>query len=179
MSLKNKLLSATTMAVAVVAFGTFASAQDTAAPSQDGVQKQEKRDGRWDRRGGKHDGMRRHGGGFGLRGIELTDAQKEQIRVIREANKPDDATMQELRSIREARKAGGTITDAQKERMKSLHEQNRIKREAVQQQILAILTPEQRTQLEAQKAERQKRMEERKQRRQQKKSESATKPTEG
>jgi protein CpxP len=185
MSFKNKISTAMTMAVAVVAFGTFASAQDnTAAPSQDGVQKQEKRDGRWGRRGMKRgEGRKDFGrhGGFGLRGIELTDAQKQQIQSIRAANKPDEATMQEMRSIREARKAGGTLTDAQKDRIKALHEQNRVKREAVQQQILSILTPEQRSQLEARKAERQKRMEERKQerkeRREKRKAESTTTPT--
>lgn len=175
MSFKNKLSSVITMAVAVVAFSTFASAQDTAAPSQDGAQKQEKREGRSGRRGMKRSGFGRHGGGMGLRGITLTDAQKEQLRVIHESNKPDEATMQEMRSIMEARRAG-SITDAQKERMKVLREQNRIKREAVQIQVMAILTPEQRAQLEARKAERQKRMEERKQLRQQRKS-APDKPT--
>ena len=172
MSLKAKISSLITMAFAVVAFTTFASAQDTAPNAQDGVQKTEKGDRKWGKRGegrGFKGGMHgRRGGGMmrGLRGIELTDAQKEQIRAIHEANKPDQAIREEMKSFMEARRAG-TLTDAQKARMKELRGQQRVKMEAVHQQVLAILTPEQRQQLEARKAEMEKRREERKALRQQ------------
>lgn len=166
MSFKSKLSSVLTFAFAVVAFTTFASAQETPKTQDDGSRKAERgfrHGGERGKRGGRHGGFR---GMHGLRGIELTDAQKEQLRQIHEANKPDEATMAEIKAIREARKGGAELTDAQKERLKAIHEQMRSKRESVKAQVLGILTPEQRQQLETQKAERQKRREEMRQRRQ-------------
>jgi len=178
MSLKSKISSAFTLAFAVVAFATFVSAQD-AAKTESNPQKFERGDhqrGMHGERGG-HDGMRR-GGMFGLRGIELTDAQKEQIRQIHEANKPTEAQMAEMKAMHESFKNGGEPTEAQREQMKAFRQQMRAKQESVRAQILAILTPEQRQQLEAQKAEREKRREEfRQQREQRKATQDAAKPT--
>ncbi len=174
MSLKTKFFSFLTVVIGVAAFSTFTFAQDNkaATPSTDKIEKP-RGEGRefgkrkFDGEGfGGHRG--RHGGKFhGLRGIDLTDAQKEQIRVIRENNKPDAATMQEFKAIREARKAGTAITPEQKERMKALHEQSRAKAESVHQQILAVLTADQKAQIEKMKLEMKQRHEERIQKRQQ------------
>lgn len=174
MSLKRRFFTVITLSVAAIGFTVTASAQEAATTPKEGVGKHDKM-----KRGGFGKGMRggRHGGFQGLRGIELTDAQKEQVRQIHESNKPDAATMQEMKAIHEARKAGTEITAEQKERMKALREQSRAKREAVHQQVLAILTPEQRQQVETQKAERQKRMEERRELRKQRKTVGETKPT--
>ena len=101
-----------------------------------------------------------------LRGIELTDDQKAQIKAIHEANKPNPTDFEALKAIRETRKSGGTITEEQKAQLKQFREARKAKREQVHQQILAVLTPEQKTQLETRKAEMQKRREERKQNRQ-------------
>ena len=169
MSLRSKLSSVLTLAFAVVAFTTFASAQETPKTQDDNARKAGKHE-----RGFRHDGERRtHGGrhgGFrgmrGLHGIELTDAQKEQIRVIHEANKPDEATMAELKAMHETRKAGTELTDAQKERLKAIREQMRSRQETVKAQVMGILTPEQKQQMETQKAEREKRREEKRQQRQ-------------
>ncbi|MCA1590907.1 MAG: Spy/CpxP family protein refolding chaperone [Acidobacteria bacterium] len=168
MSIKKKLSSGIFAAVATVAFAGFASAQDPAPAPQDNVLR-EKREGRREgRRGGFGRGMKggmgRHGGFGMLRGIELTDAQKGQVRTIMENNKPNQAAMEELRSFRDA-KRNGTLTDDQKARMKELRQQSRAKREAVHQQLLAVLTPEQRQQIETRKAEMQKRREEYRQKR--------------
>ncbi len=168
MSLKSKLSSIITLAAAIIVFTTFASAQETPPAPQDGVQKQEKK--AW----GKHRGFR--GGMRGLRGIELTDAQKEQIRVIHDGNKPDEAAMQELKTLHQAKRSG-TLTAEQTERLKVLKEQSRARHEQVRQQILAILTPEQRQQLEQQKEEWKKKREERRMLRQQNKQ-TVEKPTE-
>src|SRR6185369_8281568 len=103
MSLKSKISSAFTLAFALVAFATFASAQD-APKTEGGTQKFERGDhqrGMHGDRGGRHEGMR-GGGMFGLRGIELTDAQKEQIRQIHEANKPTEAQMAEMKAMHES-----------------------------------------------------------------------------
>jgi Spy/CpxP family protein refolding chaperone len=171
MSLKSKLSSVFTLAFAIAAFGVVISAQETTPAPKDDTQKIERRGMgrhggergfRGEHRGGR--GMR--GGMFGLRGIELTDAQKEQIRQIHEANKPNEALMAELKSIHEARKEGTALTDAQKERIKSIRSEMKTKRESVHQQVLAILTPEQRQQIETRKAEMEKRREEMKLRRQ-------------
>jgi periplasmic protein CpxP/Spy len=172
MSLRSKLSSVLTLAFAVVALTTFVSAQDAPKTQDENLQKRERgvRHGEHGGRAMKGErGMRggRHGGGmFGLRGIELTDAQKEQLRLIHEANKPDEATMAELKAIRESRKAGTELTEAQKARVKAFHEQMRAKHDLVRAQVMGILTPEQKQQLETQKAEREKRREEMRQERQ-------------
>jgi protein CpxP len=111
--------------------------------------------------GGKHG---RHGkGNFAAKMAEklnLTDAQKQQIETLdrnfREQNKAAfEANHETMRQFRDARKANDTAKleslkpamEAQRAEMKRLHE-------AQMQQILSVLTPEQRQQWEALKAER-------------------------
>ncbi len=178
MALRKKLFTTTTLAVALGAFGVFASAQTTETPAADGT-KMEKGDRKGGRGGkfGKRGGMRHGGhgmrGGMGmLRGIELTDAQKEQIKAIREANKPTGENKALVDQIRETRKAGGTISEDQKAQLKQLRDARKANMQAVHQQVLGVLTAEQRTQLEAKKAEMKTRMEQRRQLRQQKKTET-------
>jgi periplasmic protein CpxP/Spy len=165
MSFKNKLFSALTMAFALFAFSTFVSAQETPKTDSDNTQKQEKREWRKGKRDGMGKGFRR-GGGFmrELRGIELTDAQKEQIRTIMEANRPDQKVMEEFKTLHQA-KRDGTLTAEQQERLKTLKQQAFDKQQAVHSQVLAILTPEQRQQVEQKKAEMKQRREERRQQR--------------
>ena len=172
MSFKSKFFPVITMAAAIAAFSTFASAQVTPTTAPDAVEKQEKREFK---KFGKHGkfgkGMRgdRHGGMRGLRGLDLTDAQKEQFRVIRENNKPDPAVMKELQAIRQAKRDGGTITPEQQERLKAIKMQAREKGKQIHEQVLAILTPEQRQQLETRKEEMRKKREEHRQMRKQNK----------
>lgn len=164
MSLKNKFFSALTFAFALFAFSTFASAQETPKTDTD-AQKQEKREWRKGKRDGMGKGFRRGGGMRGFRDLNLTDDQKAKIRTIMESNRPDQALREEMQTIRQA-KRDGTMTAEQQERLKTLRGQFKTKHEAVQQQILAVLTPEQRQQFEAKKAEMKlKREEFRKQRR--------------
>lgn len=178
MSFKSRFFSLITLSVATAAFATFASAQETTTTTPDNIQKQEKRErkafGKYGKgmHGGKRGGMMMRG----LRGIDLTDAQKEQLRVIHENNKPNETVMQEMQAIRQAKRDGGTITPEQKERLKVLRMQAREKGEAVHQQVLAILTPEQRQQMETRKEEMRKKMEERRELRKQNKS-TTEKPT--
>jgi protein CpxP len=168
MSFKAKLFSLFTLVFAVTVFSGAAIAQEatTSTPKDDAAKGEKfgrKGHGRG-MHGGKFGG--RNGGMRGLRGIELTDAQKEQINAIREANKPDQAAMEEFRRLRQA-KRDGTLTAEQTERMKVLKDQARQKGEAVRLQIEGILTPEQKQQIEQRKQEWQKRREERRQLRQQ------------
>lgn len=147
MSLSSKLFSG---ALAISAFAFAASAQDSAAkPSgekDDRVMRGE--------RHGRGDSFGRHGGrgGFGLRGIDLTDAQREQLRQIHEANKPSEAQMTEMRTLHEA-KRNGTLTADQEARLKAIREEGRQKAESVRAQVMNLLTPEQKAQLEQRKQE--------------------------
>lgn len=109
-------------------------------------------------RGGKH-GRGEFGARFAQE-LGLTDSQKEAIQNIRknnrEANKAFfEQSRETFRQFREAKKANDT---AKLEQLKPAVEQQRAKlkqfRETERQQILSLLTPEQRTKLDALKAER-------------------------
>ena len=168
MSFKRKVISAITSAFAVFTFAAFVSAQDTNTNQQNPTQKEDKFKKRGFGKGdGSGKGMRGKGAGFmrEFRKLNLTDAQKEQIRTIMESNRPNQATSQEMREIMEVRRNGGTLTDAQKDRLKTLRKEMKQNGEKVQGQVLAILTPEQRTQLEQIRAERKQKMELRRQER--------------
>ncbi len=177
MSLKRKIISGVISAFAVVTFTTFVSAQDT-DKSQDSTQKQEKRErrggfGKGDRfgkgmRGGRGGGMMR-----GFRELNLTDAQKEQIHTIMEANKPDKSQFEALRPLMEA-KRNGTLTDDQKKQLEAFKAERKQKGEQVKAQIMAVLTAEQKAQLEKQKEEWKQKREERKQMRQERKNKQTT-----
>lgn len=183
MSLKNKILTTAALTLAVGAFSTFATAQTSDGTSESGtVQKQERREGkRFGKRGGRGEGMRgekRGGGKFGmrgLRGLNLTDEQKEQVRNIMETNRAaNQASREEFRTLRQARR-GGTLDATQQARLKALKDQMKQNAEAIQTQVLAILTADQRTQLEQQKEEmRNRRQERRQQRRENRQTPSAT-----
>lgn len=167
MSLSKKLF---TGFAAFIAAGTFAVAGSAQTTEEKSVEKTEKHERRGMRRGdgfGKgergHKGMR---GMRGIRGIELSEDQKTAIKAIREANRPDEAIREEMKTLKLARRAG-TITPEQTERAKQLRSQSREKGEAVRLQIEAILTPEQRQQIETKKAEMKQRREQRREQRQQ------------
>ena len=161
MSLGSKLF---TGALAVSAFAFAASAQDTKVAPRDGGQRGAQKEMHHGRPGEGQFG--RHGGpgAFGLRGIELTDAQKEQIRQIHEANKPSQAQMDEMRTLFEA-KRNGTITAEQQARLQAIRAEGESKGRSVHDQVLAILTPEQKAQLEQRKQEMRQQMEQRRQQR--------------
>ncbi len=167
MSFKTKISSLLAILFAFASFSVAVSAQNS--PQTTKVEKETSE--KMEHHGGRHgrgEGMRGDHDGAGfmreLRGINLTDAQKAQLRTIHEANKPDQATMAEMKSLMEARRSG-SLTDAQKDRMKTLHRQARAHREQVQAQVLAILTPEQRQQVEAKRQEMKQRREERRENR--------------
>ena len=170
MSLKSKFLTIFTATAATAAFATFTIAQET--PTASAPDKKTERRARGfgkerlagkDRLRGDHMRGMRHGGGLG--GIQLTDAQKAQIKAIHEANKPSGAFRDELKSIAEARKAG-TITEAQKERVKAIRQEAMANRKKVHEQILNVLTAEQKAQIEQRRNEMKQKREEFRQNRQ-------------
>jgi Spy/CpxP family protein refolding chaperone len=176
MSYKQKIVSVVATGFAVVSFsalGAMAQTGTTAQPQDNNnTQRQERRE---HRRGGfgKHDGEGRggkhRGGKMGmreLRELNLTDAQKQQIRDLMQANhnqNPQD--MQEFRQLVQA-KRDGTITPEQTERLKTFKQQMRQNSDQTHQQILAILTSEQRAQLEQLKEQRREQMKQRREMRQ-------------
>ena len=121
-------------------------------------------------RGGKHGRHGKRGGEFGARFAEklnLSDAQKQQIRDLqtsfRESNKAFfEQANDTRRQMKEAREAGDQARlDSLKATAKSQHERMKQVRQEQHQRVLALLTPEQRTQFEAMKAEREARRGER------------------
>lgn len=114
--------------------------------------------------GQRHNGHGRHGkAGFGAKFAEklnLTDEQKARVSAIRQATKEQNAAFfesarqhrQELRAAREANDSAkaqslaGTI-EADRAQMKQI-------RSAEKDQIMALLTAEQRAQMDAMKAQR-------------------------
>ena len=86
------------------------------------------------------------------------------------------ANHEEFRALREARRSG-TLTDEQKQKFRTLREQMKQNAEQNKAKVLAILTPEQRAQLELKKQEMEKRRQERRQMRQNRPAPSATQAT--
>lgn len=160
------------VAAFILALGVFAGAalaQDTTTtPKQDNTQKQDKfeRRGGFGKRGGEgfRGGMHR-GGPEGMlrmfRNLNLTDAQKAQIKTILDTNKPDQATMDQMKALREARQNGTELTADQKAQLKAAREAQRAKMQSVHEQIMTVLTPEQKQQLDAKHQEMQKRWKDR------------------
>jgi Spy/CpxP family protein refolding chaperone len=117
-------------------------------------------------RGGK--GMRggKHGGDRmmlrGLRQLNLSDAQKEQVKTIVENSKPSQALFEEMRGLMQKRR-DGSITEQEQNRVKEIRTQLRASAEQTRNAVLAVLTAEQRTQLDQLKQQKRERRGERKQ----------------
>ncbi len=182
MSLKSRFFTVLTVAGATVLFSTIGFAQDNTKPATAPADKFERPNkgergmgrGQFGRgqmgRGQMGQGMR-HGGrgmmhrGRGMRmmlhGLDLTDAQKTQIQSIMAANKPAQENREEMRSLRMA-KRNGVLTAAQQERLTAIRTAGKAKGQAVREQILGVLTPEQKAKIEQRKQEMQTRMQQRK-----------------
>jgi Spy/CpxP family protein refolding chaperone len=170
MSLKQKFVSAITLAFAMITLTVFVSAQDkTTTPSTDSTERQDRIEhrGRGERgpgMGGRHHGPR--GPEKMLRALgrlDLSDAQKEQVRTIMESKRAGfEQNREQLRELGRA-KHEGTITAEQQAKFDELRTQMKQNAEAVHSQVLGILTADQRTKLEQLKAEMDKRREDRRQ----------------
>ncbi|CAN5262906.1 hypothetical protein BH20ACI2_BH20ACI2_25200 [soil metagenome] len=185
MSLKSRFFTIFTAAAATAAFATFTIAQEspaTAAPEKK-AEKRMKGEGR--KMGGK-DKLGMHGGKMrgkrghmmgGFRGIELTAAQKDQIKGIREANKPTDVNREEMKTLAQAKRAG-TITADQQARLTAIREASKTRMQNVHAQLQAVLTPEQKAQIEQRRNEMKQKREEFRQKRQElRQNRQQSKPT--
>lgn len=154
---KIKLSSAALIAVLSVS-GAVVVAQDQQAPTTGTpqIQKQKRGDGLGRR--GKRRHMRGQKLSGGLRGLDLTDQQKEQARAIRRANfESNKAQIAELKQLRQKGRDG--LSDADKARAKELHNQLRESRLSARNQVSSLLTAEQKTKLEERMKDRRERRE--------------------
>lgn len=161
--------------LAAASLAAFAVAVPVALAQTGGAEQDSTQRPRAERRGpGKHGGQRgAHRRGFGFRGVELTDEQKTRLQALHQSfgertrplREQLRAKHQELRQAQE----GGTfnealatqkLTEAAAIQARLMGEQFRLRQES-----LAVLTPEQRTQMEQQRNERKQRREERRSRR--------------
>jgi len=115
-------------------------------------------------------GHRRHRGAFGAKFAEklnLTDAQKQQIRDLNQTFRAENKAFfqtfrQNMRDLREAKKAGDTAkADALKATLQSQRAQMKSLHEGLQQRVGTVLTPDQLSQWNAMKAEREARHQQR------------------
>lgn len=150
----KKFLTLAGLALSLAAALPVASAQEQQQQQQDG---QRHGDRKFGRRGHGPAGER----GPGMRALgrlNLTEAQRTQIRSINEATRQRTETQRaELRQIFETYRGGGQPTAEQQARAEQLQNELRAAREGANQQIMNVLTAEQRTQLEQWKQERQSR----------------------
>jgi Spy/CpxP family protein refolding chaperone len=140
-------------------------------PAQGSTTTQPSPAGRGAGHGGRHKqmGQGMHGG-FGRRafkGLNLTDAQREQMRAIHERNGGEGFKTQrtELRQLMETRRNGGTLTPEQTARAQELRTQLRANAEKLHGEMLGVLTPEQREQLKQEREQFKQRKAERRERR--------------
>jgi len=175
MSLKQKIVSAITLAFALLTLTIFASAQEkTSTDAAAAPEKRERREpgrfkGEGDRPGMRGEG--RHGGPRGprgmlrgLHGVDLTDAQKTQIKGIMDSKRESFRQVHEqMRTLGHA-KHEGTLTAEQETQLKTLRDQVKANADATRQEVLNVLTPEQRQKLEQNKQEMKQRREERRER---------------
>lgn len=165
-----KKLTAAILSIVLVAMGAmFVFAQDGAG------QKDGKRG--FGKRGGHHRG----GHGMMLRGLDLTDEQKAQVKTImqssREASKPLREQMKANRQKLQALSDSGNFDQAQVQALADeqgrLTAQMIVEKEKVKSQISAILTTEQKAKAAEMKAQFKQKREERKQKRAEKRAAKA------
>lgn len=143
--------------VLIIGLTTLAFAQQPAQTTTPGGSSQERMERRERHREGRgHDReMRRHSGpGHFMRELNLTDAQREQIRAITQRRL--DATKsqrEELFRLRDKRTAG-TFSAEDEARVKALRQEIQSSMEGVREETEAVLTAEQKARLEQLKAER-------------------------
>ena len=169
--MRKRLAGAALSAVMVIGGAAFAQQQGQRTPNADGTQPAPREGKRFGGRHGREGGEMRRGGRMGhggigmLRGLNLTEAQQQQVRTIMEKyhaqNKPQ---MEEARNLM-MQKRQGTLDAAGEARLKQMHEQFRASAQAthkaMQAELVALLTPEQKAILEQRRQQEVQRLRER------------------
>jgi Spy/CpxP family protein refolding chaperone len=156
----------------ILTFGmiTFAQQPQTPTTTPDATVKRERLERR-EKRQERLDGMRRRDGegldrrgpglGAGLRGLNLSEAQREQIRVITQRRlESTKAQREELFKLREKRIAG-TFSAGDEARAKALHQEIRAAMDGIRTETAGVLTAEQKARIEELQKERKAKHEER------------------
>jgi Spy/CpxP family protein refolding chaperone len=111
-----------------------------------------------------------------MRGIDLTDAQREQIRSITQRRLESTKTQrEELSKLREKRIAG-TFTAEDGVRAKALHQEMRTAMDGIRTETAGVLTSEQKARIEELQKERKAKHEQRMNERQIRRQELRNKP---
>ena len=159
MSLKSKLIGVGLSCGLLIACGLNVFAQQSQTSTTPSTQTttpnampqlpEERGMGRRHGKGGGGGGGHEMGGMIRmLRDLNLTDAQRTQARAIVERHMTDTkAQREEMLKMREGREQG-TLTPESEARMKELRRGMRESTNNMRGEIIALLTPEQRTQLE-------------------------------
>jgi len=153
MFLRKKIISAGVLLALLTAFGAIVQAQQpsTQTPAE-GPGRMGRGEGRGFRRGPRPRGR------FGPRALgelNLTDAQKQQVRTIMQQGfESNKGLREEMRQLGEKRRQG-TLTAADQTRARTLHEQMRAAMKERKTQIAAVLTADQKARLEALRKDRQ------------------------
>jgi Spy/CpxP family protein refolding chaperone len=163
----------------------FARQQTTAPQSEDkaNVERRVRREGRMDRmgqRGGRFGEGRGERAGVerrALKRLNLTDAQRQQMREIESRYAQTfRAQREEMRKLHELRQGGTALTPEQREGARRMREELRANAERMRGEIQNLLTPEQREQVRKQREEMKARGEEFKTRRTERRGDAAIKP---
>ncbi|MDQ3635587.1 MAG: Spy/CpxP family protein refolding chaperone [Acidobacteriota bacterium] len=163
-----KKVLVTFIAIAMVALGTiFVIGQSTDSNSGNKMERQE-RHSKFGKRGRR--GMRGHGIGHMFRMLDLTDAQKEQMKTIRQTSRENTKSLREqMKSNRQQLQQlteNGTFDEgavtAIAGQQGQLHAQMTVAKLRVRSQMYNVLTADQKAKLATIKAEFKKKMEERK-----------------
>lgn len=141
MFMRIKLVGAS-VAIGLIMFGGTAMAQqtqpDSVAPRQPAPQMRRRM-----RQPRPLAGMAR-----AFRQLNLTDQQRHQVRsIVQTQFQSTQQQRQDLRQLAQKRRAG-TLTPEETARAKALRQQLNQSRQGVRAQLLAVLTPEQKTQLQ-------------------------------
>ena len=146
MFLRTKITVASMALALLTAAGAAAQTQQPQSPTQNpGAGNETQR--RFDRKGER----RRMRGGraplAGLRELNLTDEQKQQVRAIMERNLDSTKALRsELRTLGQKR-FEGTLTPEEQARAKELHQQMTQSRQSAMTEVQGILTAEQKAKL--------------------------------
>jgi Spy/CpxP family protein refolding chaperone len=169
MSLRRILTGAVLTLGLVFTTGAAASAQQQQPSTTTNPQENGRQRGPWERGGGgggpRHDGMGKRGGRGGMQRLvsqlNLTDAQQQQIRAIEDRFEASTKTQrEEMRRLRESTQ-GGEPSAETRARFQTLREELGQAMKTQHQEMLNVLTSEQRAQLEQLMKERKARHDER------------------
>jgi len=144
----------------LISLGAFAQGNQTqqSNPSTQGQGQPFPGGPRGERRRGGPDGPRGGGPGMMLRQFEslnLSDAQKQQLKSIADQfQQTTGPKREEFRRLAETRRNGGTLSADDQTKFDQLQTEFRSSMKKAHEDMLAVLTPEQRDQLKQQRQER-------------------------